>query len=129
MIFTTRRLIALAEVVLCSSVPTQLAIGFVLRLIGWTPSDGSGQLSFTYVLTLSLGDTALLIALMVALMRAHGESPRLLWLGRRPVRGEVVVGLLQVPIVFLMVIVMLNLLQLAVPSLHNVPENPLEQLA
>lgn len=124
-----RRLIALAEVILCSSLPTQLAIGLLLRLIGWTPADASGHLSFLYVLALSLGDMVLLITLMVVFMRAQGESPAALWLGRRPLRREVVVGLLQVPLVFLVVVVLLNLLQLVVPALHNVPENPLERLA
>lgn len=115
--------------VLCSSIPTQLALGFGLRLIGWDPIDGAGRLSFAYVVALSLGDTALLIACMAALMRARGESPAALWFGARPLRREAIVGLLHIPLVFGAVVVLLNLLQLVAPWLHNVADNPLENLA
>ena len=115
--------------VLCSSIPTQLALGFVLSLIGWTPLDESGRLSFAYVIALSIGDTAILIALMVVLMRSRGESPAALWLGTRPARREVLVGLFYIPLVFGAVAVLLSVLQLVAPWLHNVAENPLENLA
>jgi CAAX protease family protein len=39
------------------------------------------------------------------------------------------VGALLIPLVFLMVVIVLNVLRLAAPWLHNVPTNPLEQLA
>jgi membrane protease YdiL (CAAX protease family) len=52
-----------------------------------------------------------------------------LWIGDRPVAREAIVGLLLVPAVFLMVVVLLNVLRIAAPWLHNVPTNPLEQLA
>jgi hypothetical protein len=127
-----RRLIALAEVLLCSSVPTQLLIGALLGAAGWAPltqKAGGEQLSLPFVLTLSLADTLVLIVLMVLLMRAHGESATELWVGRSRVRREVLVGVALVPLVFLMVVVLLNGLRLFAPWLHNVPTNPLEQLA
>lgn len=124
-----RRLIALAEVGLCSSVPTQLALGALLAAAGLKPLDASGGLSQTFVVTLSLADTALLIAFMLWLMREHGESPRALWLGARPVGREVRVGLLLVPALVLGVGILLNTLRLLAPALRNVPTNPLEQLA
>ena len=122
-------LIAIAEIALCSSVPTQVAIGLLLRLGGVAPLDDAGQLSLPFVLILSVADTVLLIALMVALTRAHGDSVSTLWLGHRAVRWEALFGVLIIPVVFLMVVVLLNLLRLAAPWLHNVPTNPLEQLA
>jgi membrane protease YdiL (CAAX protease family) len=121
--------IALLEILLCSSVPTQFAIGAVLTMSGWAPLDASGQLSLPFVLTLSLADTLLLIVLMVLLMRAHGESASALWVGERPLKKEAVLGVLLIPVVFLMVVVLLNALRLWAPWLHNVPSNPLEQLA
>jgi membrane protease YdiL (CAAX protease family) len=124
-----RRMQALMEVLLCSSVPTQLAIGGVLRLAGVRPTDAAGNLSLPFVLTLSVADTVLLIALMVWLMRSHGESAALLWKGRRPVGREVLYGLVTVPIVFLTAGVLLNAVRLFAPWLHNVTSNPLEQLA
>ena len=68
--------IAVAEVLLCSSLPTQLLIGQMLAAAGLDPPDGrAGQLSLPFAFALSLIDTVVLIALMVVLTRAHGESP------------------------------------------------------
>jgi membrane protease YdiL (CAAX protease family) len=124
-----RRMLAIFEIVLCSSVPTQLALGYVLTLGGWSPTTTSGALSLPYVLTLSLADTVLLIVLMVALMHAHGEDATSLWVGDRSVRRELFIGLALIPAIFLMVVVLLNALRLLFPALHNVPTNPLEALA
>jgi membrane protease YdiL (CAAX protease family) len=124
-----RRLVAIAEILLCSSVPTQALIGAILQLAGWPAMDASGRLSLPFVLTLSLADTLVLIALMVALTRVHGESATDLWIGSRRVRVEVAVGLMLVPVVFMGVVILLNALRIFAPWLHNVPENPLEQLA
>jgi membrane protease YdiL (CAAX protease family) len=97
--------------------------------MGVTPFGPDGQFSLPFVLYLSIADTVVLITLMVLLARAHGDSVRALWLGDRPVTREALVGALLIPVVFLMVVVVLNLLQLVAPWLHNVPTNPLEQLA
>jgi membrane protease YdiL (CAAX protease family) len=126
---THPRLVALAEVLLCSSMPTQLLIGSLLGMAGWLPLDDAGQLSLAFVLVLSIGDTLLLIGLMVALTRAHGERVADLWLGRRRVTSEALYGAGLIPVVFLLVVVALNVLRVVAPSLHNVPTNPLEQLA
>jgi membrane protease YdiL (CAAX protease family) len=123
------RLIAAAEILICSGVPTQTLIGLVLQLAGWPAEHPGGQMSLAFVLTLSLADTLILVALMVALTRAHGESATDLWLGHRSVRRETLVGLMLIPFVFLAVVILLNVLRLTAPWLHNVPENPLEQLA
>jgi len=124
-----QRLTAIAEVLLCSSVPTQIALGALLRLAGLGPLEPDGQLSLAFVLVLSVADTVLLIGLMVMLTRAHGERATDLWLGDRPVAREALLGLLLIPAVFLLVVVLLNLLRIAAPWLHNVETNPLEQLA
>jgi membrane protease YdiL (CAAX protease family) len=127
-----RRLLAVGEVVLCSSVPTQFLIGALLVAAGWAhvnEATGTTELTLPFVLTLSLADTFVVIVLMFVLMRAHGESARELWIGTVRLRREVLVGMLLVPAVFLMVVVMLNGLRLFAPSLHNVISNPLERLA
>ena len=123
------RLIAILEILLCSSVPTQLALSGALRAAGLPMFATPGQLSLTFVVVLSVGDTLLLVALMVFITRAHGENVRELWLGRGPVKPEVMRGVVLIPAVFLMVVVLLNVLRLAAPWLHNVATNPLEQLA
>lgn len=124
-----RRLTALAEIFLCSSVPSQFLLQMLMIQAGWNPVTESGAFSLPFVFAMSAADTALLIVLMVILTRAHGQRVSELWLGRRPVLGEVLLGLLLVPIVFLLVVVLLNVVRLTAPSLHNVPANPLEQLA
>jgi membrane protease YdiL (CAAX protease family) len=124
-----RRLLALAEVFLCSSVPTQVALGAVLSLAGWSPIDDSGGLALNFVAILSLADTALLVFFMVWLMREQGESPRALWIGTRSWIREARFGLLIVPAIVFGVGILLNALRLVAPFLRNVPRNPLEQLA
>lgn len=124
-----RRLAAIGEILLCSSVPTQTAIGAFLQLAGFSPLDAAGRLSLPFILTLSLADTLVLLVLMVALTRAHGETATDLWIGERPVRREVLLGLVLLPFVFMAVVILLNALRLFAPWLHNVPQNPLEQLA
>ena len=123
------RLVAGLEILLCSSIPTQLALAAALRFAGFPVFDSPGQLSLVFVLILSVGDTLVLAALMVFITRAHGESVRELWLGRGTLKPEVVRGVLLIPVVFLMVVVLLNVLRLVAPWLHNVETNPLEQLA
>jgi membrane protease YdiL (CAAX protease family) len=120
---------AIAEIVLCSSVPTQLLIASTLRMAGWTPLDDTGQLSLPFVVTLSVVDTFVLIALMVGLTRARGERASELWLGGRPVGKEAVIGALLIPAVFFLVVILLNVLMAIAPWLHNVPTNPLERMA
>ena len=123
------RVTAVLEILLCSSIPTQLAIGALLRAVGVRSSDAAGHLSLTFVVALSLIDTALLIVMMILLMHAHGESARRTWIGSRSLLREAFVGLGTVPLVFVGVGLLLNAIRLAVPSLHNVQTNPLEQLA
>jgi membrane protease YdiL (CAAX protease family) len=125
----TPRMRAVAEVVLCSSVPTQLLIASALRTAGWTAFDETGQLSLSFVFTLSIADALVLVALMAALTTARGDRVSDLWLGTRPILREAGLGAMLIPIVFLMVVVLLNLLMAVAPWLHNVPTNPLEQMA
>ena len=123
------RIVAAAEVLLCSSVPTQLLIASLLGAAGWFPLDEAGQLSLAFVLVLSVADTLLLIGLMTWLTRARGERVGDLWLGRRRVTREALYGAGLIPIVFLLVVAALNVLRIVAPWLHTVPTNPLEQLA
>lgn len=124
-----QRLMAVAELFLCSSVPTQILLQVLLVQFGWSPVSETGGFSLSFVVWISLADTVLLILLMVILTRAHGQSVSELWLGHRPVLREALHGLLLVPAVFLLVVVTLNAVRLLAPSLHNVPTNPLEELA
>lgn len=128
---TTRpalRWVAITEVILCSGVPTQAVIGNLLAL-GLGVSTQPTVPGLPLLSGLLLADTAVLIALMVWLLRLHGESPRELWLGSRPIVRETLFGLALVPSIFLMVVFTLNFLRMVAPWLHNVPSNPFEAIA
>ena len=124
-----RRLVAVVELILCSSVPTQILLQGLLIGLGWNPRTADGGLSLSFVVTMSLADTVVLIALMVALTRARGESVSALWLGQRRVWKEALLGVSLVPSIFLMVVVILTSVRLVAPVLHNVETNPLEEMA
>ena len=120
---------AILEVLLCSSLPTQILIAAILAALGVAPRTADDQLSLTFVLVLSLADSALLIVLMTLLARVHGDSSWVLWRGHRPVMGEIGLGLMLVPAAVLMVGVLVGSIRELAPWLHNVPQNPLETLA
>lgn len=122
------RALAVLEILLCSSVPTQVAIGAFLRAAGIASTDSAGHFSLLFVMLLSLADTTVLVVMMAWLMRVHGERPSRVWVGDRPWR-EAAIGLATVPLVFLVVGILLNTMSLFAPALHNVKDNPMEQLA
>ena len=117
------RATAALEILLCSSVPTQLAINTMLRGIGLPTTRASG------VFVQLLLDTFVVIGLMVAIMRAHGERPSAVWRGPRRPGREAVIGFATAPLLFFGSAIFLNALRLFFPSLHNVQNNPLERLA
>jgi membrane protease YdiL (CAAX protease family) len=122
------RLVALFEVVLCSGFPTQILIGQLLALAGMRPVTPDGHYSSVFVFTLSLVDAVVLVSLVALFLRQHGESPRAVLFGRRPLLPEGVLGVLLIPIVFLLAVLVLVLVHLFAPGLHNVARNPLASL-
>jgi len=120
---------AVGEMALCSSLPTQLAIGWALRLAGWSPMGDDGALKLGFITALTLLDTIALVALMVVLTRARGERPAALWLGTRPPLREALAGITHVPVVFLIGSTLLLTMRTLTPQLHNVNVNPFEALA
>ena len=126
---TPARIAAIAEIGLCSGVPTQLAVGMALRAAGVPMFNPAGGFALSFVMALSLLNALLVIGLMIVLTRAQGQSLSDLWLGHRPVMREAWYGALLIPVVFVLVVVLLNALRVLAPGLHNVQVNPLEQLA
>jgi membrane protease YdiL (CAAX protease family) len=122
------RVVALIEVLLCSDVVTQLAIGGTLVALGYQSRRPDGQLIVGYVVALSLGDAALLIALILALLYAHGERPRDVFMGRRRILSEAVFGLWLLPLAFAIAAAVILTVRRFAPSLHNVENNPLQGL-
>jgi membrane protease YdiL (CAAX protease family) len=119
--------LSLFEVVLCSGVPTQLVLSAALVVIGLTPAV-DGQLAFRFVVALSVLDTALILAMVALFLRARGESLRDVLHGSQRLWPEVLRGVMLLPVVFLVVIALGQLILRFAPHLHNVTENPLQMM-
>ena len=122
------RVVAVIEVLLCSDIITQSAIGNTLLALGYRAKLPSGALNVGYVVALSLCDAVLLIGLIFVLLYAHGERPRALFLGRRPIVSEGIFGLLLIPLAFGIAVAVILTVRRFAPSLHNVDQNPLQGL-
>ncbi len=122
------RLTALVEVVLCSGYPTQLLLIGVLAVLGLAAIDESGTLSLGYIFVLSMADTVLLLGLIFYFLRRHQEQPAEVFLGARPHRRELRLGLVLIPVVLGVALGGVTLLHYLWPALRNVPENPFEAL-
>jgi membrane protease YdiL (CAAX protease family) len=119
--------VALFEVLICSDFLTQYAIGGTLLAFGYQPMV-NGRLNITYVVILSIGDALLLIALILLMLHTHGERPREVLFGSRPIGREIATGL---PLIFAALAigaVVLLSIQRWVPSLRTVVNNPLQDL-
>lgn len=119
------RATAVLEILLCSGVPTQLALAQTLATFGVRPS-ASTTLSMPYVAGLSLLDTAVLLALMTFVLRARGEDPRECFLGTRPISGEARYGIPLLFMAFALAVALMLTLQAIWPWLHNVQRNPFQ---
>ncbi len=122
------RIRAVVQVLACSGIPTQLLLIQVLALVGVRPFVEGETLNAMWVFLLSLADTMLLLVLIGVLLAANGESVRDVFLGARPARTEVPLGLLSVVPVLLIAAAVLLTSQYLAPWLHNVPDNPLAGL-
>ncbi len=119
---------ALTQVILCSGFPTQLLLVLILNGLGLNAISSDGQLSFGYVVTLSLIDALLLVCLIKYFLDAHGESMRSLVAGKKPILSEVTLGLILTPLLVVCAIGGLLLIRTIAPSLSNATNNPLEAM-
>ncbi len=122
------RAAAALEVLLCSGFPTQIVVATLLTTFGVQMRLPDGRLSPVFIFTLTLGDTLLLVGLIVFFFRAHRESVRRELFGGATTWRDVWLGLLLIPASFALVVCVLLVLQLTVPTLRNVPVNPLTDM-
>jgi membrane protease YdiL (CAAX protease family) len=122
------RLGALGEVVLCSGFPTQIFLLAVMTGFGMRLRTADGRWSPVFVSVLSLLDTALVIALILLFLASHRERVRDVLIGHRPLHREILVGILLMPVILVLASVVLAVLYLVAPHLHNVARNPLEDM-
>ena len=121
------RVVALIEVLICSDFLTQIALGGTLRALGYQPLVG-GELNIRYVVMLSIGDALLLIALILVMLRAHGERPREVLFGSRRVIMEIGLGAALIFVALGLGVALLLSMRYLTPWLHTVPDNPLAVL-
>jgi len=119
---------ALTEVVICSGFPTQISLALILSGLGLNATTNEGQLSFDYIVTLSLIDALLLIYLIKYFLHAHGESMRSLVTGHKPILNEIALGVILTPLLVVCAIGGLLLIRTIAPSLSNATNNPLEAM-
>ena len=120
------RIQALGQVVFCSGFVTQPLIGRLLLDLGLSPVHADGSLSLAFVSLLSFADTAVLLGLIWWFLRRNDESPRAVLFGHRPWTREAWLGVLLLPVVVAIVAGTGLLVRYLWPSLHNVPQNPLQ---
>jgi membrane protease YdiL (CAAX protease family) len=123
------RAAAALEVILCSGFPTQIVIITVLATFGMQPRLEDGRFNAPFVFALTLLDTLLLVGLVCFFFRAHRESIREQLFGARRLGRELLLGVALIPASFAVVVLVLLVVQAAAPSLRNVPQNPLAELA
>ena len=95
------RALSFVEVCLATGLLTQLLVAGAMIAAGVPMRRPDGSLSLLMVAVPTLVDTVVTAVLVVAFLRYRGERPRDVLLGRRPPRGEVVMGVGLVPVVFL----------------------------
>lgn len=123
-----QRIVALLEVIICSDFPTQLVLGATFYAFGFQQELPDGSLNLTFIAVLSLIDAIVLIGLILFFMRAHGESPRDLFFGRRPIGVEARLGL---PLSFAALAIAfaaILLIHQFAPWLRTEETNPLQDL-
>ncbi len=123
------RWFAIVQAIAVCGVPTQLVVvvglWFTTDLI---VVDQTGlRMSLELMSTVMLLDTALIALLIRLFLELSGEDSRSVFLGRRPVFGELARGLLFVPVVFAGLTAMVLGIRAVAPSLHTVSVSPFEQ--
>jgi membrane protease YdiL (CAAX protease family) len=126
----SRGVSALQACLLCG-IPTQLLVfgGLVLAHVPMTTGGSpvtldASQISLQFFALSALLDTALVAILIRVFLRFSGETSRAVFLGDRSIATEFVRGAALLPILWVVVIALVFVLNVAFPSLHNVPENP-----
>jgi len=117
------------EILLCSGYPTQLVVSYLLFELGVPPQTADGKLSGNFVFALSMIDTVALLTLIVLFIRARGQRVGEVFFGATQPLREIAAGVLSLPVVLFILVALTVIVQRFIPSMHNVPDNPLEGLA
>ena len=127
-VLPVQRLGAALEVLICSGFPTQILLSVVLYGFGMSMLTADGRYSPPFVFTLSCLDAVLVIGLVIACLRSHGESVRTVLFGDGRIAREALLGIALLPALFMFVLLVLTMILRFAPQLHNVARNPLEDM-
>jgi membrane protease YdiL (CAAX protease family) len=122
------RLIIAGQAIMVSGIPTQLVIFVIIWFGAGIQPMTDGRLNLEFFAMVSLIDTAAIALLIRLFLNYTNESSNDVFLGSRPVKGEVLRGLALVPVTFAGVLGVVLTLRAAAPWLHNVERSPLEDL-
>lgn len=117
---------AALQVLLVCGIPTQVVAAVVLALGARIPLADANGISFQFIAMVSLIDTAFVCLLIRVFLTLSGEDSTTVFVGRRPVSGEVLRGLASLPIVFLAVTGVVFALREIAPWTHNVKVSPFD---
>lgn len=112
-----------------SGLPTQLVMAAVLLVgLGVNPLSDDGVdylMSLEFMAVTMLLDTALTALLLRIFLAMSGEDSRTVFIGKRPVFGEILRGVALVPLVFIGVTIVVLGIRTLFPWTHNVAESPM----
>jgi membrane protease YdiL (CAAX protease family) len=117
---------AVLQVLIICGIPTQLVAATILAIGVGVPLTDSGGVSFQFIAMLSFVDTAIVALLIRVFLGLSGEHSSDVFIGARPVAGEILRGLLWLPVVFLGVTSLVLGIRAVAPWMHNVEKSPFE---
>jgi membrane protease YdiL (CAAX protease family) len=118
---------AITQILLCSGLPTQLLLLYVLALLGIHAPNTTKDWSLGYVASVLVADSALVLGLILFFLHWSGEQPRQVFLGMKSIAWEWSIGIALVPAAFVVIGVINAIVQRYAPILHQ-PENPFQPL-
>jgi membrane protease YdiL (CAAX protease family) len=116
---------AIQVLVCCGQLVTQTPIFALLILVGMKPPAGD-LISLRFFAALSLIDTVVISFMIFVFLRASGESVRQVIFGGRPLKKEIMVGLILIPTVLIGMAILMGAMRLVFPGLHNVKISPFD---
>lgn len=117
---------AALQILLVSGIPTQFIAAAILVIGLRMPLLDANGISFEFVAVVSLVDTAIVAMLIRIFLSFSGERSADVFIGPRPVAGEMLRGVMWLPIVFLGVTLLVLGIRAVAPWMHNVETSPFE---
>jgi len=118
------RLLAVGQVVLVCGIPTQLLVAGAYAVVNRLSLEDLTRPSFQFIAMTSLIDTALVAVMIRVFLLFSGESSRDVFVGPKRPAGEILRGLLLVPVLIGAAELLAVGLNAVFPALHSVKENP-----